>query len=82
MKRARRSRWSRSRLQRRRTPRPAIATLVVEAFATRQKLARNSARIAHGLPSHELGLRAPGTKSLQMLTIFRVVQRARQDSNL
>jgi hypothetical protein len=39
---------------------------------TRQKLARKSARIAHGLPSDELASCGPGAKRLQMRTIFRV----------
>ena len=49
---------------------------------TRQKLARKSARFAHRLPSDELASCATGTKSLQMCRIFRVEERAREDSNL
>ncbi len=41
--------------------------------ARRQKVARESARIAHELPSHELESRASGTKRLQMRAIFRVM---------
>jgi hypothetical protein len=40
---------------------------------TRQKLARNSARITHELPSHELESRARESKYLEMRTICRVV---------
>src|SRR5215213_2433912 len=43
-----------------------------------QKCARKSARMAHELPSDELMSCAPGTKSLQIRTIFRDTERARE----
>ena len=54
----------------------------LRASGCAKKCARKSARIAHELPSDELMRCTPGTKSLEMHTICRERERAREDSNL
>jgi hypothetical protein len=55
------------------TPVDAIGERRQSLLRTRQKLARNSARIAHELPSYEPKCRAREAMSLEMRTICRVV---------